>query len=85
MNRIARIVALPILSAGIIGGAAVGLAGTASAAVAVNDNGGIVATPDVHAHQQMMYPLIGRYGMYYWPNPAQAPQTDTTVHTSNNR
>ena len=42
MNRIARIVALPFLSAGVIGGAALGLAGTASASVSVNDNGGIV-------------------------------------------
>ena len=87
MNRIARIVALPLLSAGVIGGAALGLAGTASASVSVNDNGGIVATPDIHAHQQMMYPMIGGYGygMYYWPNNAHAPQTDTSVHTSNNR
>ena len=52
----------------------------------VNDNGGIVATPDIHAQQQMMYPRIGGYGgMYYWPNNAHAPQTDTSVHTSNNR
>jgi hypothetical protein len=84
MNRIARIIALPVMSAGIIGGAVLGLAGTASAAVSVNDNGGIVATPDVHAHQQMMYPVRYGYGygMYYWPNQAHAPQVDTTVHQS---
>ncbi|MGA5462416.1 hypothetical protein [Mycobacterium sp. NPDC050041] len=32
MNTIVRVLALPVLSAGIIGGAALGLAGTASAA-----------------------------------------------------
>ncbi len=80
MNRFARIIALPVLSAGIIGGAALGLAGTAGAAVSVNGNGGIVATPDIHAHQQMMYPV--RYGLYYWPNQAHAPHVDTTVHQS---
>ena len=50
-TRFARYFALPIVSAGIIGGAALGLAGTASAAnnadVRPPD---IVATPDVKAH-----------------------------------
>ena len=32
INNVARFVALPIISAGIIGGAAIGMAGTASAA-----------------------------------------------------
>lgn len=79
MNRFARIIALPILSAGVIGGAALGLAGTAAASVSVDNHGGIVATPDIHAHQTMMYP---RYNMYYWPNQAAAPHVDTTVHQS---
>lgn len=84
MNRIARIIALPVMSAGIIGGAVLGLAGTANAAVSVNDNGGIVATPDVHARQQMMYPVHYGYGynVYYWPSQAHGPQVDTTVHQS---
>lgn len=79
MNRFARMVALPIVSAGIIGGAALGLAGTASASVSTDDHGSIVATPDTHAHQTMMYP---RRNMHYWPNPASAPHVDTTVHQS---
>jgi hypothetical protein len=50
-TRFARFIALPIVSAGIIGGAALGLAGAANAA----DNADvrspdIVATPDVKAH-----------------------------------
>ena len=84
MNRIARIVALPILSAAIMAGAAVGLASTASAGITVNNNGGMVATPDTYAQPQMMYPRRG-YGYYYWPTHASGPNTDTTVHNHNNR
>ena len=50
-NIIARI-ALPIVSAGILGGAALGLAGMANASVTTTQNGpdaSIVATPDTHA------------------------------------
>lgn len=80
MNTVTRLIAVPLLSAGIIGGAVLGMAGTANAAVSINDNGGIVATPDIHAHQPMMY---GRYtNMYYWPNQAHAPSVDTSVHHS---
>ena len=39
MTRIARLIALPIVSAGIIGGAALGLAGMASAAPAQDPTG----------------------------------------------
>ena len=50
-TRFARYFALPIVSAGIIGGAALGLAGTANAATAENVHPpDIVATPDVKAH-----------------------------------
>ena len=49
-NIIARYIALPIISAGIIGGAALGLAGTASAADTDVKTTAIVATPDVKAH-----------------------------------
>ena len=48
MNNIARRLALPLLSAGFIGGAALGLAGTASAEVSTTTTNGhhaIVATP----------------------------------------
>jgi hypothetical protein len=51
-RRFARYFALPIVSAGIIGGAALGLAGAASAST-TTDNvtpPHIVATPDVKAH-----------------------------------
>ena len=49
-RRFARYLALPIVSAGIIGGAALGLAGTASAADTDVKTPAIVATPDVKAH-----------------------------------
>ena len=51
-NNIARYIALPIVSAGILGGAALGLAGMANAAVTTVQNGpnvSIVATPDTYA------------------------------------
>lgn len=49
-STIARYLALPLLSAGIIGGAALGLAGAASAAeVAPSPGPAIVATPQIHA------------------------------------
>lgn len=79
MNRIIHLIALPLVSAGIIGGAALGLAGTASASMTVNDDGSMVATPDTYAHQTMMYPYRG---YYYWPSQATGPHTDTTVHQS---
>jgi hypothetical protein len=49
-RSLARYIALPIVSAGIIGGAALGLAGTASAADADIRPPHIVATPDTKAH-----------------------------------
>jgi hypothetical protein len=49
-RRFARYFALPIVSAGIIGGAALGLAGTASAADTDVRPPSIVATPNVKAH-----------------------------------
>lgn len=49
MNRtVARYLALPLLSAGILGGAALGLAGTAAAAE-MKPQPGIVAAPQDHA------------------------------------
>ncbi len=50
--NIARYIALPIVSAGILGGAALGLAGMASAATTINQNGSsvsIVTSPDTYA------------------------------------
>ena len=50
-TRFARYFALPIVSAGIIGGAALGLAGTANAADNADVRGpDVVATPNVKAH-----------------------------------
>ncbi|MDV3123976.1 hypothetical protein M1247_03535 [Mycobacterium sp. 21AC1] len=46
-NRIVRFAALPILSAGVIGGAALGLAGTAAAQGPVGS--GNVYSPDTYA------------------------------------
>ena len=49
-RRFARYFALPIVSAGIIGGVALGLAGTAGAATTDVQQPNIVATPSVTAH-----------------------------------
>ena len=50
-TRFARYLALPIVSAGIIGGAALGLAGRANASTTDDVRPPtIVATPDVKAH-----------------------------------
>ncbi len=48
----ARYIALPVVSAGVIGGAALGLAGMANAATTVTQNGpnvSIVTSPDTYA------------------------------------
>ena len=48
----ARYIALPVVSAGIIGGAALGLAGMANATTTVTQNGpnaSIVTSPDTYA------------------------------------
>ena len=50
INRFARYIALPAVSAGIIAGAALGLAGAANAGTYSAPSPSIVATPDVHAH-----------------------------------
>lgn len=52
MNTVTRYIALPIVSAGILGGAALSLAGMASAQTTVNQNGSsvaIVTSPDTYA------------------------------------
>ena len=49
-RRFARYLALPIVSASIIGGAALGLAGTAGAATTDVQQPNIVAVPSVKAH-----------------------------------
>jgi hypothetical protein len=50
-RTLTRLLALPILSAGIIGGAALGLAGTASAATSTQPTGpGYSYAPSVKAH-----------------------------------
>lgn len=49
MTKIARIVALPILSAGILGGAALGLAGMASAQNQAPTGPGYSYSPDSYA------------------------------------
>ncbi len=49
---IARFIAIPAVSAGILGGAALGLAGMANAATTITDHStgsAIVASPDTHA------------------------------------
>lgn len=48
--RIARFIALPMVSAGIIGGAALGMAGMASAATMVDNTGPNYTAPAVKAH-----------------------------------
>jgi hypothetical protein len=68
MTRFTRRFALPVLSAGILGAAALGLAGTASAGMTINDDGSMVATPDTYAQPWPGYNYgpYG-YGYYYWP------------------
>ena len=67
-TRFARYFALPIVSAGIIGGAALGLAGAANAAnnadVRPPD---IIATPDVKAHPapEAMPGVRWHHGVYH--------------------
>ena len=48
-RKFARYFALPIVSAGIIGGAALGMAGMANAATMADPHSGNMATPTVHA------------------------------------
>ncbi|CAN3127092.1 hypothetical protein ACNUDN_04250 [Mycobacterium sp. smrl_JER01] len=59
MNKITRIIALPLVSAGILGGAlGLGLAGAAGAAVSsttTNGSHAIVATPDKQSHNPVMH------------------------------
>lgn len=51
MNTFARFIALPVLSAGIIGGAALGMAGMANAATSTQPTGpGYSYAPAVKAH-----------------------------------
>ncbi len=50
--NIARFIAIPAVSAGVLGGAALGLAGMANAATTITDHStgsAIVASPDTHA------------------------------------
>jgi hypothetical protein len=50
-RSVARYIALPAVSAGVIGGAALGMAGMANAATSVaSDPGPGIATPQVRAH-----------------------------------
>jgi hypothetical protein len=53
-RRFARYIALPVVSAGIVGGVALGMAGMANAATTVETNGhgstSIVTTPDTKAY-----------------------------------
>lgn len=49
-RKFARYFALPLVSAGIIGGAALGMAGMANAATMVDPHSGNMATPNVKAH-----------------------------------
>jgi hypothetical protein len=50
IKRFARYIALPAVAAGIIGGAALGLAGAANAGTYSTPSPSIVATPTVRAH-----------------------------------
>jgi hypothetical protein len=70
--RFVRFVALPVVSAGIIGGAALGMAGMANAAtsVASDPQPGIVATPQVKAHPapNAIPGWHGHHGVWHIPN-----------------
>lgn len=73
MTRIKRMIAAPLFSAAIFG-ATLGMAGTAGATMTTYSDGSMVATPDVHARQDLMS---------YWQRgrlPEPVPQFDNTVH-----
>ena len=69
MKNITRALVLPLLSAGVIGGAALGLAGPAAAATTTTHTSGshsIVTTPDTRANDkahngQQMHPWTERH------------------------
>jgi hypothetical protein len=70
-TRFARYIALPIGSAGIIGGAALGLAGAASASTTEDVRPpAVVATPDVKAHPapEAMPGWHWHHGIYHLEN-----------------
>ncbi|MGE0219643.1 hypothetical protein [Mycolicibacterium sp.] len=68
MKNITRLIALPVLSAGIIGGATLGLAGPAAAEVTTTTTNGshsIVATPDKSHYGQQMHPYKKRHRHHF--------------------
>ena len=69
-TRFARYFALPIVSASIIGGAALGLAGAASAATTDVQQPNTVATPNVKAHPapDAMSGWRWHHGVYHLPD-----------------
>jgi hypothetical protein len=82
MNNFARLIVLPMVSAGIIGGAALGLAGAASAST-TTDNvtpPHTVARPNVKAHPapDAMPSQIWQQGVWHLARPPAGlhPQTD---------
>lgn len=82
--RFACLIALPILSAGIIGGAALGLAGAANASTyADTDDAGvetsIVAYPDTYAYPA---PTVVPWGLWVAGPSVYVPHVDNTVHQS---
>ena len=83
MDSILARIALPIVSAGILGGAALGLAGMANAGVTTtqNDSGShtaIVATPDIYAK-----PAPGALPGWRY-HPAAATPTSASESTTEN-
>ena len=69
-RHFARYLALPIVSASIIGGAALGLAGAASAATTDVQQPNTVATPNVKAHPapDAMSGWRWHHGVYHLPD-----------------
>jgi hypothetical protein len=72
-------VARAIAVSGLIGGAALGLAGAASAAVTFDDNGGMIATPDTYATPATTYIP---WGAWIQDPGVMVPQVDNTVAQS---
>jgi hypothetical protein len=64
-SRFARYIALPIVSAGMIGGAALGLAGTANAATTDVRPPSIVATPNAHPAPNAMPGWRWHHGIHH--------------------
>ena len=82
-RNLVRYIALPVVSAGILGGAALGLAGIANAGTVTYDpqpRPGIVAVPHTKAHPQVV--LVPSRELASPPSPASSASVGTGRHAA---